>query len=208
MSGVDADYVAFYDEWVSDFPIDVTREEKIKVGKHLMDIIYSEGFKIGEATPVPDKVTDEDLVRAFGIYEGQMGYLRQKVYDLRYNSASEEGSIDEESKVAEYTVTDTAIMTEKPSEKKDYGETFHSTILKIFGDEVTYNVLSFYAKDKDGASYLETETNVIGDIFTFTVWIDRQVLMEKKYSIHHTCDMFRHLSEIDEESETEESEVA
>tara|TARA_R110000765_G_scaffold383726_1_gene475160 strand:+ start:273 stop:782 length:510 start_codon:yes stop_codon:yes gene_type:complete len=84
-------------------------------------------------------------------------------------------------------------------EEKDYGEVCHSTILKIFGDEMVYNELKFYTKDKHGTSYLETKTernNELG-FCVKSVFIDRIKVMEKRYDMNWSCDMNYYLSELE-----------
>ena len=41
----------------------------------------------------------------------------------------------------------------------EYGEICNSTIVKMFGDEMTYNELKFYAKNDDSTTYLKVEFN-------------------------------------------------
>ena len=65
----------------------------------------------------------------------------------------------------------------------DYGDVLHSTILKIFGDVLTYNELKNYTKDKDDTSHLEVRefrNNHAGFVFMI-VFIDKKKIMEKKY---------------------------
>jgi hypothetical protein len=89
-------------------------------------------------------------------------------------------------------------------EKIDYGEVLHSTLLTIFGDEMTYNELKFYARDKEGTTYLEVEWNRDAETQLVRVWFDKQVVMDKKYDINHSCDMFNYLSELEAEQEEDE----
>lgn len=87
-----------------------------------------------------------------------------------------------------------------------YGEVSNLSILTIFGNEMTYNELKFYAKDKDNTTHLKVEWNRNTETQLVRVWFDNQVVMDKKYSVNHSCDMFYHLGEMEaeEEEETEE----
>jgi hypothetical protein len=79
----------------------------------------------------------------------------------------------------------------------EYGDVMNSTLLKIFGDEMTYNELKFYAKNEDEATHLKVEFNRNTETQLVRVWFDDKVVMDKKYCIHHSCDMFIFLNEID-----------
>jgi len=83
----------------------------------------------------------------------------------------------------------------------EYGEVLNSTLLTIFGDELSYNELKFYAKNKDETTYLKVEWNRNNETQLIKVWFDNKEVMDKKYSINHSCDMFYHLSELEEEEE-------
>jgi hypothetical protein len=83
----------------------------------------------------------------------------------------------------------------------EYGETFNSTILTIFGNEMTYNELKFYAKNKDDTTHLKVEWNRNSKTQLVRVWFDGALVMDKKYSINHSCDMFYHLGELETEEE-------
>ena len=90
----------------------------------------------------------------------------------------------------------------------DYGDVLHSTILKIFGDELTYNELEPYTIDKDDYSHLEVKeerNNHVGFMF-ISVFVDKHKIMEKKYDVNWSCDMFNYLSELENEKEEEEEE--
>ena len=82
----------------------------------------------------------------------------------------------------------------------NYGKVLHSTLLKIFGDELTYNELEFYTRDKDDYSHLvvKEEINNHSGFMFITVFVDNHNLMEKKYDINCSCDMFYYLSELEE----------
>jgi len=81
----------------------------------------------------------------------------------------------------------------------DYGNVLHSTILTIFGDELTYNELQHYAKNKDSHSKLHIiiETNNHMDFQFVKVFINNEEIMDKKYNINHSCDMFYYLDELE-----------
>jgi len=111
----------------------------------------------------------------------------------------------------------------KGTENYDYGEIEHDLILKLFGDELTYNELAFYARDKTATSYLKIEVirfdapkfNLYHNPPTqlITAYIYGKKILEKKYSIHHSCEMFIIMSEMktrieqEEEYETEDEET-
>jgi len=82
----------------------------------------------------------------------------------------------------------------------DYGEVLHSTILKVFGDEFTYNELEPYTRDKDDTSHLEVkeERNNHRGFMFISVYIDKHKIMEKKYDVNWSCDMFYYLRELEE----------
>ncbi len=82
-----------------------------------------------------------------------------------------------------------------------YGEVSNSSILTIFGNEMTYNELKFYAKDKDNTTHLKIEWNRNTETQLVRVWFDNTIVMDKKYSINHSCDMFYYLGELDMELE-------
>ena len=79
----------------------------------------------------------------------------------------------------------------------EYGEVSNQTILKIFGDEMTYNELKIYANDD--TTHLSVEINRNEETQLVRVYLDGKEIMDKKYSIHYSCDMFYYLSELDEE---------
>jgi len=112
----------------------------------------------------------------------------------------------------------------KGTENYDYGEIEHDLILKLFGDELTYNELAFYARDKTATSYLKIEVirfdapkyNLYHNPPTqlITAYIYGKKILERKYSIHHSCEMFIIMSEMktrieqEEEDETEDENQA
>ena len=85
----------------------------------------------------------------------------------------------------------------------DYGDVLHSTILKIFGDELTYNELEPYTIYKLDISHLEVkeERNNHAGFMFISVFIDKKKIMEKKYDVNCSCDMFYYLSELELEKE-------
>jgi hypothetical protein len=85
-------------------------------------------------------------------------------------------------------------------EKIDYGRIDHTTILTIFGDEMTYNEL-MKSKNIDGETHLEVEWNQNSETQLVRVWFNSVVVMDKKYSINHSCDMFYHLNQLQIELE-------
>ena len=88
----------------------------------------------------------------------------------------------------------------------EYGEIMNYTLLKIFGDEMTYNELKFYAKNQGETTYLKIDYNRNTETQLVRVWFNNKEVMDKKYCINHSCDMFYLLSEIESELEEEEEE--
>ena len=90
----------------------------------------------------------------------------------------------------------------------DYGEVLHSTILKIFGDEMTYNELEFYTRDKSDFSSLriKTEYNNHRGFYWRSVFINNKLVMEKKYDMYWSCDMNYYLSELEAQLEQEQDD--
>ena len=91
-------------------------------------------------------------------------------------------------------------------EEQDYGEVFHETILKILGDELTYNELKCYARNKYDTSYLTTkyESYNHNKSYWFSVFIYNELVLEKSFDSHHSCDMFIFLEELRLQKEKEE----
>lgn len=81
----------------------------------------------------------------------------------------------------------------------NYGEVEHSLILKIFGDELTYNELKEYTKNMDAISTLKVviERNNQMESQFVRVIVDDNEIMNKKYGIHNSCDMYYHLTQLD-----------
>ena len=90
----------------------------------------------------------------------------------------------------------------------EYGMVSNSTLLKIFGDEMSYNELKFYAKDINDTTYLKVEwnRNKCFDSQLVRVWFNESEVMDKKYSLNHSCDMFVWLGELEVEAEDEDEE--
>jgi len=87
-------------------------------------------------------------------------------------------------------------MSKNVIEKIDYGDIEISYIIKIFGDEMSYNELNFYIQ-KDEYIHLIIEFNRNKETQLVRVYFDNKVIMDKKYCINHSCDMFYYLSEIE-----------
>lgn len=96
----------------------------------------------------------------------------------------------------------------------EYGDIRNETICKIFGDELTFNELKpIYEYEMDYTT-LKTETirnktepDDENKFFVFSVYFDGKLMLDKKYSIHHSCDMFYLLGELEAElGECEEEE--
>lgn len=102
-----------------------------------------------------------------------------------------------------YIISNQTNSTKMSIETIEYGNVLNSEILKIFGNELTYNELKFYAKNLNVETHLKVEWNRNTETQLVRVWFDNQVVMDKKYSINHSCDMFYHLSELKVESDDE-----
>ncbi len=89
-------------------------------------------------------------------------------------------------------------------ETVDFGEMLNSTIVTIFGSEMTYNDLKFYAENSNDFTYLKVEFNRNEESQLVKVWFNTDVVMDKKYSIYHSCDMFYYLGEYEAEMEEQE----
>ena len=88
-------------------------------------------------------------------------------------------------------------------ENSDYGYVGHTDILKVFGDELTYNELEPYTYCRHDTSHLEVkdETNYNCGFRVITVFIDKKKIMEKKYDVNWSCMMFYYLNELELEEE-------
>jgi hypothetical protein len=88
------------------------------------------------------------------------------------------------------------------TETISYGEVANETILKIFGSEMTYNELKFYAKNINETTHLQVKTLTSdNDTQTVVVWFDSKEVMEKEYPLNHSCDMFYFLKQLDQQCE-------
>ena len=92
--------------------------------------------------------------------------------------------------------------------EEDYGEVYHETILNILGDELTYNELKFYAKSKCDTSYLTTkyESYNHNKSYWFSVFINNELVLEKHFGSHYSCDMFIFLEELRLQKEDEDED--
>ena len=86
----------------------------------------------------------------------------------------------------------------------DYGDIPNSAILTIFGDEMAYNDLMLYSTNQESTTNLKVEHTRDTEIQLVRVWFDNKVVMDKKYSIHHSCNMFYHLNQLVLELELED----
>lgn len=78
----------------------------------------------------------------------------------------------------------------------DYGELLNETILKIFGSEMVYADLKFYAEYLHDTTHVKTEKIKGNENQLFAVYFDNKMVFEKRYSLNHSCDMFYHLNEL------------
>ena len=90
----------------------------------------------------------------------------------------------------------------------EYGEILNSTILKLFGNEMTFNELKFYTRDEESTTYLKVEFNRNKDYENqlVRVWFDEQLVMCKKYSYYYSSDMFHYLNELENELKDDDEE--
>jgi hypothetical protein len=68
-------------------------------------------------------------------------------------------------------------------------------IITIFGDEISYNDLKKYENEND--VFLIVEFYTIDDIQEVKVYFNNNEVLDKKYSIHYSCDMFFYLNELE-----------
>jgi len=89
-------------------------------------------------------------------------------------------------------------ITDKMREIIDYGDLQGATIVKIFGDEMTYNDLKSYAYSETQTWNLKVERieNKEKDSQLIAVYFDDNKVFEKTYFMHYSCDMFYYLSEL------------
>jgi len=81
----------------------------------------------------------------------------------------------------------------------DYGKLFGRFIIEIFGDEMSYNDLKSYAYSKDQTWNVKVEQieNKEKKTQLIAVYFDDKKVFEKIYSMHYSCDMFYHLSQLE-----------
>jgi hypothetical protein len=83
-----------------------------------------------------------------------------------------------------------------PTEIEHYGEVLHSKILEIFGDDMTYNELEIYTRNKNDKSYLQIEfydTPYEVDFTFMSVVINKQVLKILQFKKDTSYDTFHKL---------------
>jgi len=101
---------------------------------------------------------------------------------------------------------------ETPSrfESTDYGELANSTILNLFGDELSYNELKKYSENVDDTSHVKVERTKtkFENKQLITVIIDDKCVLDKSYSLNHSCNMFYYLNEIDECNDNKTTEIS
>ena len=86
----------------------------------------------------------------------------------------------------------------------EYGEVMNSTLVEIFGDEMTYNQLRKYGKYKDETTYLKVKFELEDETRYVTVWFDSDEVMYKEYGINYSCDMFYLLNQLEPEKEDDD----
>jgi len=87
----------------------------------------------------------------------------------------------------------------------EYGEVINSTLLNIFGDEMTYNELKLYAKYKNDTTYLKIEitTYYLTEEISIRVWFNTDLVLDKKYD-NDEPEMFYQLNKLEPEEEEED----
>jgi hypothetical protein len=85
----------------------------------------------------------------------------------------------------------------------DYGELMGEKIGKIFGDEMSYNDLKSYAhfETKTWNVKVEQIENKEKETQLIAVYFNDNKVFEKTYSMHYSCDMFYHLSQLEIDSD-------
>lgn len=81
----------------------------------------------------------------------------------------------------------------------NYGYIKNETIIKIFGDEMTFNDLKNYYINLDDETDLRVDFKRTNDKQLVRINFNDIEVMEKTYSIHHSCDMFYYLSQLEYE---------
>jgi len=81
----------------------------------------------------------------------------------------------------------------------DYGEFVGTTIIKIFGDEMSYNDLKSYTHSETQTWNVKMERieNKEKDTQLIAVFFDDKKVFEKTYFMNYSCDMFYHLSQLE-----------
>jgi len=82
-------------------------------------------------------------------------------------------------------------------EKKTYGDVINSTILKIFGDELSWFQLRDQQDDEGGYTKLVVEMNIIDGYNLIRAWFDDNLVLDTKYKTGQQCDMYYWLEELD-----------
>jgi hypothetical protein len=93
----------------------------------------------------------------------------------------------------------------------DYGEVFNSTIITIFGNDMPYNDLVIYAKNKNDTTYLKVAINtyLVGlktnypKPISIDVWFNTYLVFDKEYD-DDKHEMFNALDELKTEIEEEQ----
>jgi len=86
------------------------------------------------------------------------------------------------------------------TESISYGQIANETLLNIFGAEMTYNDLKLYAKNINETTHLRVRTIYTDKGYQIViVFFDDKEVMEKEYSINHSCDMFYHLTQLEQQ---------
>ena len=90
----------------------------------------------------------------------------------------------------------------------DYGEVLNSTIVKIFGNELVFNKLERYANNRDDTTYLEVKTRKFTrddcEYQQIRVYFDKELMLDERFIMSYSCDMFYHLVHLETEQEDEE----
>ena len=87
------------------------------------------------------------------------------------------------------------------SETISYGQIDNQMLLTIFGAEMTYNDLKSYAKNINETTHLQVKTFTVTEnqAQIITVLFDNQEVFEREYSLNHSCDMFYHLKQMEQQ---------
>jgi len=82
-------------------------------------------------------------------------------------------------------------------ETKDYGYVNNYSILKIFGDELTYNQLKHYDVE-DEYTKLVVSMNIKDKYNHMRVWLDDKLILDNNFILGQHRDMYYYLEELDE----------